>query len=292
MNELRVAIVQSGGCGQDQDQNVERLVGLIDEAAAGGTDLIVLPELSTTPYMAAVRDPEWYSWAQTIPGPATDAFADAAKRHGTAIIAGMYERAAGGNLYNSAVVIDKNGDVVHGIRPDGSTIPAYRKVFVPSVVTSDIDVDEKFYFSPGDGPCVFDVAGVKFGIVICYDRSFPELWQSLVRLGAEVIVPVVSSLGWREQRFVDELAIRAFETQTWVVASNRGGTETHAGLTHSFFGSSCIIDPTGEVIERAPAHTQPELISATIDIDAVARQRAYFPLGRDKRWDLFDGQAS
>jgi predicted amidohydrolase len=63
-------------------------------------------------------------------------------------------------------------------------------------------------------------------------------------------------------------------------------------MTHSFFGNSCIIDPTGEVVERAPAHSQPELIRATIDLDAVAKQRAYFPLGRDKRWDLFDGQAS
>lgn len=292
MNDLRVSIVQSGECGQDPAENVERLVGLIDEASVGGADLVVLPELSTTPYMAAVRDASWYSWAETIPGPATDAFAAAAKRNGTAVIAGMYERTTSGNLHNSAVVIDRDGQIVPGVRPDGSTIPAYRKVFVPSVVTSDIDVDEKFYFSPGDGPCVFDVAGVKLGIVICYDRSFPELWQSLVRLGAEVIVPVVSSLGWREQRFVDELAIRAFETQTWVVASNRGGKETHAGLTHSFFGASCIIDPAGEVVERAPAHSQPELIRATIDVDAVARQRAYFPLGRDKRWDLFDGLVS
>ncbi len=289
MTDLRVSIVQSGSCSQDQDENVERLVGLIDEASSGGADLVVLPELSTTPYMAATRDAQWYRWAQTIPGPATDAFADAAKRNGTAVIVGMYERAESGNLYNSAVVIDSGGNVVHGVRPDGSTVPAYRKTFVPSVVTSDIDVDEKFYFSPGDGPCVFEVAGVKLGIVICYDRSFPELWQSLVRLGAEVIVPVVSSLGWREQRFVEELAIRAFETQTWVIASNRGGEETHAGLTHSFFGASCIIDPTGEVIERAPAHSQPELVRATIDIDEVAKQRAYFPLGRDKRWDLFDG---
>ena len=289
MTTLRVAIIQSGECGQDKERNVARLVGLIDVAAAGGVDLVVLPELCTTPYMAATRDSQWYSWAETIPGPTTDAFAEAARRNDTAIIAGMYERTAAGVLYNSAVVIDRAGDLVQGTRPDGSTVPAYRKTFVPSVVTSDIDVDEKFYFAPGPGPCVFDVAGVRLGIVICYDRSFPELWQSLVRMGAEVIVPVVSSLGWREQRFVDELAIRAFETQTWVLAANRGGKETHAGLTHSFFGASCVIDPSGEVIERAPAHCQPEFILTEIDIDAVSRQRAYFPLQRDKRWELFDG---
>ena len=103
-------------------------------------------------------------------------------------------------------------------------MPAYRKTFVPSVVTSDIDVDEKFYFAPGPGPCVFDVAGVRLGIVICYDRSFPELWQSLVRMGAEVIVPVVSSLGWREQRFVDELAIRALRRR-------RGSSPRTVGAT-------------------------------------------------------------
>jgi len=289
MKPLRVGVVQSGSCSQDKEANVDRLIRLIDEAAAPGVDLLVLPELCTTPYMAATRDPQWYAWAETIPGPTTDRLADAAQRNGTAIIAGMYERTAAGVLYNSAVVIDNEGAVVPGVLPDGSTIPAYRKTFVPSVVTSDIDVDEKFYFAPGQGPCIFDVAGVKLGIVICYDRSFPELWQGLVRLGAEVIVPVVSSLGWREQRFVDELVIRAFETQTWVVASNRGGEETHAGITNSFFGSSCVIDPTGSVVVKAPAHAQPELIHATIDLDEVAHQRAYLTLGRDKRGDLFDG---
>lgn len=289
MTDLRVAIVQSGDCGQDKELNVKRLLEHVDTAAASGTDLIVLPELSTTPYMAATRDAQWYKWAETIPGPTTELFCEAAARHNTALIFGMYERTESGAMYNSAVVIDKDGSVVPGVRPDGSTIPAYRKTFLPSVVTSDIDVDEKFYFTPGQGPCVFDVCGTKLGIVICYDRSFPELWQSLVRLGAELIVPVVSSLGWREHRFIAELSIRAFETQTWVVASNRAGTETHAGNTASFFGASCIIDPTGEVVEQAPAHSQPEFVHATIDLDQVAVQRAYFPLGRDKRWDLFEG---
>ena len=289
MSELRVAVVQSGGCGPDKEANVERLVGLIDRAAEGGADLVVLPELATTPYFAGTRNARWYEWAETIPGPATERFADAARRNGTAVIVGLFERTAAGALHNSAVVIDRDGTVVPGLRPDGFTVPAYRKTFVPSVVTSDIDVDEKFYFSPGQGPCTFDVAGVRLGIVICYDRSFPELWQALVRLGVEVIVPVVSSMGWREQRFVDELVIRAFETQTWVVAANRGGAETHEGVTASFFGSSCIIDPTGEVVARAPSHSQPELLRATLDLGAVAHQRAYFPLGRDKRWDLFEG---
>lgn len=288
MNELRIALVQSGACSQDKDANIERLLGYVDEAGADGVDLMVLPELATTPYFAATRDPQWFSWAETVPGPTTERFAEAARRNGTALIFGMYERTTAGVLYNSAVVIDKNGEIVLGHKPDGSTVPAYRKTFVPSIVTSDIDVDEKFYFAPGTGPAVFDVAGVRLGIVICYDRSFPELWQGLVRMGAEVIVPVVSSLGWREQRFVDELSIRAFETQTWVLAANRGGEESHNGVTASFFGCSCVIDPTGTVIEKAPAHSQPEFVRCSIDLDAVAHQRAYFPLGRDKRWDLFD----
>lgn len=287
MRPLRVSILQTGSCGPDKDANVDRLVALADEAAASA-DLLVLPELCTTPYFAGTRDPQWYRWAETVPGPTTARFAEVARSHGCAIILGLFERTAAGALHNSAVVIGPDGELVPGVRPDGSTLPAYRKTFVPSVVTTDIDVDEKFYFAPGQGPCTFDVAGVRLGIVICYDRSFPELWQALVRLGCEVIVPVVSSLGWREQRFVDELSIRAFETQTWVVAANRGGEETHAGVTASFFGSSCVIDPTGEVVAKAAAHSQPEVLREVIDLDAVARQRAYFPLGRDKRWELFE----
>jgi len=289
VRELRVAVIQTGGRGPDKQENVEQIVALIDQAAVPGIDLVVLPELCTTPYMAAVRDTRWYRWAESIPGQTTIAFSEAARRNKTAIIAGMYERSEAGQLYNSAVVIDRNGNIVPGIRPDGSVMPAYRKTFIPSLVSTDIDVDEKFYFAPGPGPCVFDVAGVRLGIVICYDRSFPELWQSLVRLGAEVIVPVVSSMGWREQRFVEELKIRAFETQTWVIASNRAGAETHAGKTTEYFGRSCIIDPTGELVDLAPAHAQPHVLHSRIDIDKVAWHRDQFPLGRDKRWDLFEG---
>lgn len=287
MTRLQVAVVQSGSCGPDPAENVDRLIGLFEDAAVPGTDLVVFSELCTTPYFAGTRNPAWYDWAEPVPGPTTARFAEAARRLGSAVIFGMYERTPAGEPYNSAVVIDRHGQLVPGQLPDGGTIPAYRKVAIPSVASGDVNVDEKFYFKPGNGPAVFDVAGTRLGIVICYDRSFPELWQALVHQGAQVIVPVVSSLGWREGLFTQELAIRAFETQCWVVAANRGGKEVHDGVEASFFGLSCVIDPAGTVVDQALPHSQPELLRATLDLEAVTRQRRSFPLARDKRWELY-----
>jgi len=284
---LNVAVVQSGGCSTDNAVALAELLALFEKAAGPEVDVVVFPELCTTPYFGGTTDDAYKAWAQAVPGPATSAFSDAARRLNTGVIFGLYERADGGALYNSAVVIDATGAIVPGTNLAGDSVLTYRKSSIPKSQLADIAINEKYFFEPGTGTVVFDVFGTRIACVICYDRSFPEYWLAARTAGAEVVVALVSSLGEREALFIQELQVRAMETQLWVVAANRAGAETLGPSTSSYFGLSCVVSPDGTVVASAPAHRNPEFLAAVLDIGEVAAVRESFPLNRDRRADVF-----
>jgi len=290
MATTTVALVQAGGMTDDLTGNLATLSELIRAAAApdatGATpDLVVLPELITTPYFCAGEGPDRGDWAQPVPGHTTTVFGALARELGCALAFGMYERDADGTTYNSVVLIDAEGNPVPWQAP-GLTLPAYRKLSLPRSPVGDVLIDEKRHFSPGPAPATVELGGVRFGCVICYDRTFPENWAVARALGATVMLAVVSSLGTREALFLAELQTRALESQMWVVAVNRAGPETLNGATVDYFGLSCVIAPDGTIVAQAPAHLTGPILRYSLDLDAVAAARAGLPLGRDRRPDV------
>lgn len=288
---LDVAIVQAGELTEDLLGNLAGLAALVRAAAAPGgdgttPDLVVLPELITTPYFCTSHEVDRTSWAETIPGDATDLFGALARELGCAIAFGVFERTAHDVTHNSVVMIDATGEILSWRTPDGGTLPAYRKLSLPASKVGDVDIDEKYHFAPGQAPATVDAFGTRFGCVICYDRTFPENWAVARALGAEVMLAIVSSLGTREDLFLAELQTRALESQMWIVAANRAGPETLNGVTVDYFGLSCVIAPNGAIVAQAPAHRAGETLRFTLDLDAVPTQRAAFPLMRDRRPDV------
>ena len=285
---MKVSVVQSGNCTQNVGENVAMLLELSQKAAETRPDLILLPELATTPYFAAGdKSPKYREWAEpVVGGESTAAFAKFAKEHNTALGFGMYE-IDNGIRYNSLVILDRTGNVVSGKTHDGQTFPAFRKLTAPSVHMPTLDVHEDEYCTAGPGAMNFDVDGVSCGALICYDRAFSEPWLANRALGADVVLLAVSSLGWRESLFIDDLRLRAMETGVFVIASNRSGEETCGGKTHDFFGRSCIIAPTGEVLAQAGGHTYPEIINAELDMSLLAQARKDWPVWNDRRPELY-----
>ncbi len=288
---LDVAIVQAGELTEDLLGNLARLATLIRSAASPDVhgarpDLVVLPELITTPYFCTSHDIDRTDWAQTIPGDATMLFGGLARELGCAIAFGTFERTAADVFHNSVVLLDAKGKLVSWRTPEGGNVPAYRKLSLPASKVGDVDIDEKYHFSPGQAPATADLLGTRFGCVICYDRTFPEYWGVARALGAEVMLAIVSSLGTREDLFLAELQTRALESQTWIVAANRAGPETLNGVTVDYFGLSCVIAPNGEIVAQAAAHEEGVTLRFTLDLDAVQTQRAAFPLARDRRPDV------
>ena len=288
---LDVAIVQAGELTEDLLGNLAGLAALVRAAAApdgDGTtpDLLVLPELITTPYFCTSHEIDRTSWAETIPGDATDLFGALARELGCAIAFGVFERTDHDVTHNSVVMIDATGEILSWRTSDGGTLPAYRKLSLPASKVGDVDIDEKYHFAPGQAPVTVDAFGTRFGCVICYDRTFPENWAVARALGAEVMLAIVSSLGTREDLFLAELQTRALESQMWILAANRAGPETLNGVTVDYFGLSCVVAPNGAIVAQAPAHRAGETLRFTLDLDAVPAQRAAFPLTRDRRPDM------
>lgn len=285
---MQVAVVQSGQCGTDVQANVDYLLELMRDAALAGAELIVFPELCTTPYFAAAPyDEEYRRWAEPVPGVTTSRFSERCRELNVAVAFGILEAADDGTLYNSLVFLDRSGCLVPGRMADGSQATAFRKLTAPTVALPTLTADEAAYCERGPGPMVFDVDGVRYGALICYDRSFSEAWLANRWLGADVILVAVSSMGWRGQLFVDDLRLRAMEVGVFVVAANRAGVETCGGVTTDYFGRSCVVAPDGEVLAEAPPHTQPAIRHANVDVAMVEPARRAWPVWTDRRPELY-----
>lgn len=154
---IRAAAVQSNprvGV-ENKDDNVQATLRQIDEAAANGARLIVLPELASTGYAFDTRD-EAYAHAEPVPdGPTCAAWIEAARKHDAYIVAGIAE-SDGVTLYDTAVIVGPEG-----------FIGKYRKTHLWS--------REKLIFTPGDDFPVFETRIGRIGLLVCWDIWFPEI---------------------------------------------------------------------------------------------------------------------
>ncbi len=203
-------------------------------------DIIVLPELATSGYFFSSRK-EIETLSETVPGPATNMFFELSKKTGTNYIIGIPEKTPKG-IYNAAVLVGPKG--IEGI---------YRKVHLFS--------QEKNFFSPGESFPLFEIRGVKIGILVCFDHMFPEAARTLAVKGAQIICHpsnlVLPELGQLTTR------VRALENRVFWILANRFGTETKDKKRLTYTGKSQLIGPDGEIIHSAP-ETEKELYIADI----------------------------
>ena len=267
----KLALVQMH-CADDPAPNLARAMELIDQAAEKGAQIVALQELFNLPYFPnRARDDRFLDLAEPVPGPAIDAVAEKARRHGLMIMAPVYEREIAGVYYNTAALIG----------PDGDLIGKFRKMHIPH----SGHIIEKFYFKPGNlGFPVFETAFGKIGILICYDRHFPEAARALGLAGAELLlIPVASPRLQARDVFMKELMAMAIANQVFVAAVNRVGEE--AG--DAFYGSSLVCDPRGTIIAQA-GNEDDEVLIADIDLAEVAEIRNSWLFYRDRRPDAYD----
>ncbi|MBI2880381.1 MAG: hypothetical protein HYY21_02275 [Candidatus Tectomicrobia bacterium] len=266
-NTLDVLIVQSGPV-KSPDRVLDDLLALLDEGCReGAPDFAVLSELATTPSFCLTIDKAHFALAEPLSGPSVRRVAEAARRHRCHVVLPLFERdEKTGAYYNSAVLLDPDGQVVPGALPDGTRVPAYRKVHLSENWNVPPGVHEKYYFRPGPGFAVFPTPFGPAGILICYDRSFPESWRTLRLMGAAfVFLPVQSWRSEREEMFFVELRCAAVQNGIFIVSSSKGGTEDH-GRPITFFGASCVVNPQGDILVRGPAREGPALVRARLDL--------------------------
>ena len=255
----RVALVQFSGHAS-KDVNVQKAEDLARQAAGNGAQIVCFPELCTTTYFCYERNPAFFELAEPVPGPAVDRMRKVARETGTVLVYPLYEN-DGGTLYNTATVIG----------PDGELIGKYRKMSIPQILRTvgkgETPADERFYFQPGNlGFPVFDTPfGIKLGILICYDRHFPEAARTLGLKGAHLLlVPTATYREWIREVWEVELRAHAIANMFYVGGVNKVGPDVGGAPHRHYFGSAVFFDPRGALIGRA-GDKQDEALYAEID---------------------------
>jgi predicted amidohydrolase len=227
MSTWKVAGVQTDCRLGDKTTNLDVLRRRLREAAARGARLVVFPECALTGYGFDSKAEAW-PHAETLPGPATQALAADCRELGVWTVFGLLER-DGDRLFNACALVGPSG-----------FIAGYRKIHRPC-----LGVDR--FAAPGDRPfAVHDLGGLKVGMNICYDGSFPESSRVLALLGADLIVlPTNWPTGASAARWLPEA--RALENHLYYLAVNRVGEERG----FRFIGQSRLIDYRGETIAGA-----------------------------------------
>src|SRR5262252_4674361 len=262
---MRIALIQMNSRSGARDENVGHACELIDEAAGGGAQLIVLPEFFNTEYFPQYRDYRYMDYAEGDDGPTQSRVKERARRHGVHIVSTIFEMARPGLYYDTAMLID----------PAGEILGKYRKVHPAALLSL-----EKIYFRGGSSFPVFRVEEWTMGISICYDNLFPESCRCLALNGAELIVaPYATPLADPWENF---LSTRALENGVYFAACNHVGREGEWRMS----GKSMIISPAGKILVQAGGAGD-QIISCEIERDEVVRARRNFPLFRDRRPDAY-----
>lgn len=289
--EITVLIMQDGIKSTDIEHNVNEMVSSLEKAVAEEKpDIAVFGEFALYPEWTRTGNKKYFDWAEPIPGPTTERFGELAAKHGINIVLPLYERGPRNReFYNSAVFIDRKGELIQGRLPDGTEVSCYRKCHIPASLNFTPLLAEKIYFKPGPGFPIFKVDGVTVGCLICYDRSFPEAWRMLALQGAEVVfVVVATSPGPRSETWLFELQTAAVQNGVFVVACNRGGGPEHIENMDTYYaGKSALINPFGNVVAQAPENEGPAVLRVKFDLSEIERYRTNYHYMRDRRPELY-----
>lgn len=254
---------------RNKDVNLDNLVTCIDTAAAAEARLVVFPEVSLQGYQVpgsvgsrseVLKD--IYAGAEAVPdGPSVRYVAEHARKRGIYVVYGLNEATdEPGFIYNTAVLTG----------PDGH-IGSYRKVHIGSSETA-------VWQSGSEWP-VFNTELGHLGLLICYDKSWPESTRELLFGGADMFV-MLSAWGILPDAYTIYDCARALENSRWLISSNYAGSLAGS----EYFGLSQIINPSGTVVASSGQTTSQVMVTADIDLkDGITTALADFTGARINR---------
>jgi predicted amidohydrolase len=277
---LRIAAAQTGPIqrADPRARTLDRLIALLEAAAAERAQIVVFPELALTTFF-----PRWLIettqeldtfFERAMPNVRCQPLFDRARELGVGFYLGYAELSEDGRRFNSAVTVG----------PDGAILGKYRKVHLPGSVEPRAGARfqqlEKRYFHYGDlgfpafrGPREWHRAVM--GMLICNDRRWPEAWRCYGLQGVELMLMGYNSAAYDPNGGTGETAdlrtfhstlaaqANAYMNATWAVSVAKAGVEDGSGL----IGGSCIVSPDGVVVAETRT-LDDEVVVADCDLDA------------------------
>jgi predicted amidohydrolase len=238
---MKVGLVQFSPQLANLDRTLSNLQRLLTQLQPA--DLIVLPELCNSGYNFESKEQAWSS-SETVDDSRFLRFlTEYCRQKNCHIVSGFNER-AGDRLYNSALLVGSKG-----------MIGKYRKLH--------LFMNEKDYFEPGNlGAPLYELNGVRLGMLICFDWLFPEIWRLLALKGADVIChPSNLVIPGNCQR---AMPTHALTNRVFTVTANRIGSEGELNFT----GGSIVCDTKGKVLMMAPEKEEAAMVVEFDPLDA------------------------
>ncbi|WP_123042922.1 N-carbamoylputrescine amidase [Cohnella candidum] len=279
MRKVKVAATQMS-CSCDIYENIAKADKLVRQAAAEGAQIILLQELFETPYFCQKEKSDYYVYATELEeNKAVNHFKKVAKELQVVLPISFYEKKNYAR-YNSLAVIDADGEI----------LGHYRKSHIPD----GPGYEEKFYFNPGDtGFQVWKTRYAKIGVGVCWDQWYPEAARCMALMGAELLFYPTAIGSEPQDGSIDskdhwQMCMRGHAASNLmpVIASNRIGAESDDDSTITFYGSSFIAGPQGNMVEEA-GRTDETVLTAEFDLDQLEIQRIEWGIFRDRRPELY-----
>jgi deaminated glutathione amidase len=265
---MRVALCQLP-VSSDPSVNLGRAQQALADAARAGAQLAVFPEGTMARFGTDLR-----AAAEPTDGPFCRGLSEAARDHGVAVVAGVFEPGPGRLVYNTAVMFDERGTLA----------AAYRKIHLFDALGQR----ESDQVAPGDEPVIAELGGLRVGVMTCYDIRFPEHARALLARRADlIVVPAGWAAGlFKEEHWVTLIRARAIENTVWVAAADQVPDPAEPPTrAPTGSGRSMLVDPMGTV--RLDLGPRRGIAVGEVDTDLTAEIRAALPSLEHRRDDIF-----
>jgi predicted amidohydrolase len=265
---VKIALVQPT-LSESMDENLNKALLSMDEAASRDAELICFPEIQLSPFFPQYPGKDVSKYAIPINHTIVKSLQEKCRSLNLVGFLNLYLR-EGKNRYDASPVIDSDGSLL-GISKMVHIVQA------PCFYESD-------YYTPSDsGFQVFDTAVGKVGVVICFDRHYPESIRSCRLKGAELIViPTANTKAEPLEMFEWEMRVSAMQNGVYIAMCNRVGIEG----AMDFCGESIVVDPNGDIVAKADDREQ--ILYAHIDYTKVERARKVRPYLKLRRPEAYE----
>lgn len=248
----------------DEAANLAGIDALVGRAARRGARVVLFPEYAS--YFVDPFDATLAQHAQPLDGPFVEALTRIAAQHSVHVVAGLVERAeTGGRVRNTVVAVDADG-----------LVACYRKLHLYDAFGQR----ESDWVEAGDlgDPQTFDVAGIRFALMTCYDLRFPEVARVLADTGAHVVLVAAEWVRGplKEHHWRTLVHARAIENTLYVAGADH---PPPLGVGHSL-----VVDPQG--VQVASVGTATDVAVAFVDAASVDRVRRVNPALRLRRYGV------
>lgn len=254
---MKLALFQMENAGTIE-KNLRKSLDAIRTAAQAGAQLILFPEVQLTEFFPQYPKQDVSAYRVSIDSDIIKAFCDACRQYHIMAVPNVYlqERNA---VYDASLVIDETGSI-RGMQK------------MVHVAQANQFYEQDYYTPSDDGFHVFDTPWGKIGIVVCFDRHYPESIRTEVLMGADLIlIPTVNTKQEPMHMFEMEICVQAFQNSAVIAMCNRVGTEGEM----DFAGESLVADSSGKVLVKADDSEQ--LVYAEVSLENAAHMRAQKP---------------